>query len=241
MWDRMRERRSERPLFPSEGSAASLSAIFTFAEFRRRPKMDDFVSGKLSIEVRRGQACAFGRGFLFPAPASHVTWVHGWNAASGLPATPATATIMPGPAPTTQSPLHDQRAQPVQRGRGGELHLRSQRQPDVGRHQHVRLRHREPAGRRSGNVTLRYDPLGRLYEVAAPSGTMRFLYCGDALVNEYGTDGMLHHRYAHGANPGADDPLVWYGGGTMVWLHSDHQGSITGFAHITGNTPRPRL
>jgi RHS repeat-associated protein len=84
-------------------------------------------------------------------------------------------------------------------------------------------------------AALRYDPLGRLYEVSGASGTMRFLYDGDALVDEYGANGALHHRYVHGADAGADDPLVWYGGGTTHWLHSDHQGSITGFANTSGN------
>lgn len=36
------------------------------------------------------------------------------------------------------------------------------------------------------------------------------------------------------SNTGADDPLVWYGGATMVWLHPDHQGSITGYANAQG-------
>jgi YD repeat-containing protein len=42
---------------------------------------------------------------------------------------------------------------------------------------------------RSGGVTLRYDPLGRLYEVAGNGNTTRFLYDGDALVAEYNTSG----------------------------------------------------
>ncbi|HYI49599.1 MAG TPA: RHS repeat-associated core domain-containing protein [Allosphingosinicella sp.] len=83
-------------------------------------------------------------------------------------------------------------------------------------------------------AALRYDPLGRLHEVGGGAMTTRFLYDGDALVNEYDIAGVLHHRYVHGSNPGADDPLVWYGGATMVWLHSDHQGSITGYANAQG-------
>jgi YD repeat-containing protein len=56
------------------------------------------------------------------------------------------------------------------------------------------------------NATLRYDPLGRLYEVAAASGTTRFLYDGDALVAEYDAAGNVTERYAH--NEGADVPMA---------------------------------
>lgn len=80
----------------------------------------------------------------------------------------------------------------------------------------------------SGGVTLRYDPLGRLYEVTGPSGTKRFVWDGDALVNEYTAAGTMTDRYVHGANTGADDPLVWYDGTNVNFLHADHQGSIIG-------------
>jgi RHS repeat-associated protein len=83
-------------------------------------------------------------------------------------------------------------------------------------------------------AALRYDPLGRLYEVTGATGTTQFLYDGDALIAEYLTTGLAH-VYVHGGNAGADDPLVWYTAGTMRWLHSDHQGSITGLADPQGN------
>ena len=86
---------------------------------------------------------------------------------------------------------------------------------------------------RSGGVGLRYDPLGRLYEVATPSGWTRFLYDGDALVAEYLPSG-LYGVYVHGSNAGADDPLVWYGPGFVRWLHADQQGSIVGLADSQG-------
>ena len=63
---------------------------------------------------------------------------------------------------------------------------------------------------RSGGVTLSYDPLGRLYEVAGGSGTTRFLYDGDALVAEYDVAGAMTRRYVH--NVGADVPLLSYDG-----------------------------
>jgi RHS repeat-associated protein len=86
----------------------------------------------------------------------------------------------------------------------------------------------------SRTAALRYDPLGRLYEVVG-AGTTRFLHDGDALIGEYNLAGTLIARYVHGSNAGADDPLVWYGNGTIYWLHSDHQGSITAIANIDGN------
>ena len=66
-------------------------------------------------------------------------------------------------------------------------------------------------------------------------GTTRFHYDGDDLVGEYGADGSLRHRYVHGS--GSDDPVVWYEGSGLTnihWLHSDHQGSITGVTNAGG-------
>ena len=82
----------------------------------------------------------------------------------------------------------------------------------------------------SGGVTLRYDPLGRLYEVTGGSGTRRFLHDGDALVAEYDSAGAMTDRYVHGSGAG-DDPLLWYPGtstlaGNRRNLLADHQGSI---------------
>ena len=85
------------------------------------------------------------------------------------------------------------------------------------------------------NATLRYDPLGRLYEVSATSGTTRFLYDGDALVAEYDTSGNLLARHVHW--PGADVPLSTYDGsglGTQHQFVSDRQGSIIAVANTSG-------
>jgi RHS repeat-associated protein len=87
------------------------------------------------------------------------------------------------------------------------------------------------------NATLRYDPLGRLYEISGSSGTTRFLYDGDALVAEYAANGDLLRRYVHGSNAAADDPLVWYEGASLTQprsLHADHQGSIVAIADASG-------
>ena len=90
------------------------------------------------------------------------------------------------------------------------------------------------------SANLRYDPLGRLYEVTGPSSATRFLYDGDELVAEYNPAGTLLRRYLHGK--GVDDPVVWlegsaYGGANARWLHRDHQGSIIGYSDGATATP----
>src|SRR3546814_90352 len=85
------------------------------------------------------------------------------------------------------------------------------------------------------SATLRYDPLGRLYEVVSGSNTTRFLYDGDELVAEYNGSGTLLRRYAHGKN--VDDPVVWYEGtgtATPRFQHTDYQGSIVAVTSNTG-------
>ncbi|WP_447728328.1 RHS repeat domain-containing protein [Sphingomonas koreensis] len=90
----------------------------------------------------------------------------------------------------------------------------------------------------STGVTLTYDPLGRLAQVAKSPNTTRFLYDGDALVAEYDGVGAMLKRYVHG--PGADDdaPLVEYAGSSMAsprHLIADHQGSIIAITDSGGN------
>lgn len=87
-------------------------------------------------------------------------------------------------------------------------------------------------------VSLRYDPLGRLYEIVG-TGTVRLLYDGDELVSEYDAAGNILNRYLHG--PGADDPLVWFTGsgvGTLVTrrLRTNHQGSVVAVTDNAGAT-----
>ncbi|HEY1604776.1 MAG TPA: RHS repeat-associated core domain-containing protein, partial [Allosphingosinicella sp.] len=88
------------------------------------------------------------------------------------------------------------------------------------------------------SVTLSYDPMGRLWQYAAPSGTgtVRFLYDGDQLVQELNTAGTVQRNYILGS--GEDAPLVWYeytGGAVRHFLHADHQGSIVAVADDAGN------
>lgn len=87
------------------------------------------------------------------------------------------------------------------------------------------------------NATLSYDPMGRLFQISAASGTTQFLYDGDELVAEYNGSGTLLRRYVHGQ--AADDPLLSYEGAglaTRRGLFANHQGSIVAVADANGNS-----
>ncbi len=64
----------------------------------------------------------------------------------------------------------------------------------------------------ASNGVIVYDPLGRIFQYAGTVGgtTLTFLYDGDALVAEYDGAGTRLRAYAHGADAGADNPIVWY-------------------------------
>ncbi len=91
-----------------------------------------------------------------------------------------------------------------------------------------------------GTVGLRYDPLGRLYEVTDTSGSQRRLYYDGAdLVLEYSGSGALLRRFVHGPGAG-DDALLWYEGSTVSnatrrHLHADRLGSIVAVTDYQGN------
>lgn len=78
---------------------------------------------------------------------------------------------------------------------------------------------------------LRYDPLGRLYEITNGSGGVtRLLYDGDALIGEFNTSGTMLNRYVHGLSAG-DDPMIRYAGSNAdrsaaEYLYADRIGSI---------------
>ncbi len=93
---------------------------------------------------------------------------------------------------------------------------------------------------RSGavNATLRYDPLGRLYEVVSGSTTRRFLYDGSDLVAEYNATGTLQRRYVHSL-AGGDAPRVWFEGSGVADtarrnLYADERGSIVAVTDSAG-------
>lgn len=90
------------------------------------------------------------------------------------------------------------------------------------------------------DVTLRYDPLGRLYEVEDDNGDIRRLYySGQNLIVEYDGSGTTLNRYVHGLS-GGDDPLVSYDGSSASiynaqFLFADLRGSIIHTTDRTGN------
>jgi RHS repeat-associated protein len=95
-----------------------------------------------------------------------------------------------------------------------------------------------------GGVTtsLRYDPLGRLYEVnGGATGITRFLYDGDDLVAEYNSSGTLLRRYMWGDE--TDEPILWDEGGALNCsgthvYQADVRGSIIATADCWGNRTR---
>ena len=110
-----------------------------------------------------------------------------------------------------------------------------------------------PAKAGSHNAVLRYDPLGRLYEVTGYANTdsarsaaisvRRFLYGGDELLAEYTGPGAMTARYVHGADGAADDPLAWYSGtgapltgAAERFMRTDWQGSISLMTDTSGTT-----
>jgi RHS repeat-associated protein len=88
----------------------------------------------------------------------------------------------------------------------------------------------------TGDVSLTYDPAGRLYQTAQVSGaTTRFLYDGANLIGEYDASNTLLRRYVQG--PGLDAPLVRYDGtGTSNrrWLITDERGSVVAETNASG-------
>jgi RHS repeat-associated protein len=85
---------------------------------------------------------------------------------------------------------------------------------------------------------LLYDPLGRLWATSTSSGATYFLYDGDNLINEYGSDGTtMTKRYFFG--PGVDEPLVEdnasFNCTATRMLHANNQGSIVAQADCSGN------
>ena len=88
---------------------------------------------------------------------------------------------------------------------------------------------------RDTDIDLKYDPTGRLHEVAGTS-TTRFLYDGTDIIGEYDASGNLISRYVHG--PNLDEPLVWYedvsGSFLKRYLLADERGSIIGVTDESG-------
>lgn len=77
------------------------------------------------------------------------------------------------------------------------------------------------------NLTLSYDPLGRIRQIQSGSTVTNLVFDGDALLVEYNSSGSIITRYVHGTRK--DEPIVAYigpGSNSRLWLIADHQGSI---------------
>lgn len=90
----------------------------------------------------------------------------------------------------------------------------------------------------TASASLKYDPLGHLYEATINGVKTQFLYDGDALIAEYNSSGTLVRRYLHGDQ--VDEPWVEYddanlGISNRRYLHTDHQGSIIAHSDGWGN------
>jgi len=85
-------------------------------------------------------------------------------------------------------------------------------------------------------ASLAYEPTGRLWQVAAGSGSTAFIYSGSDLVAELdGVTGAILRRYVPG--PGTDAPIAWYEGSGRAdrrWLLADPQGSIVAVTNSAG-------
>lgn len=79
------------------------------------------------------------------------------------------------------------------------------------------------------SASLKYDPLGRLYELTAGGVAKQYLFDGDSLVAEYNNSTIVHKRYLHGDR--LDEPWVEYSGSSIGpsarrYIHADHLGSV---------------
>ncbi len=86
------------------------------------------------------------------------------------------------------------------------------------------------------NLTLSYDPAGRLSQTASAGVTTQYLYDGDNLIAELDGSGSVLRRYVQGVGP--DEPIIWYEGGAVSdrrWLHADRQGSIVAQSDASGS------
>ena len=88
----------------------------------------------------------------------------------------------------------------------------------------------------STDLTLTYDPEGRLSSYTSGTATTQFLYDGTDLIGEYDATTLnMTARYVHGA--GTDEPLVWFNGAGNTdtrFLYYDYHGSVVGYSNAAG-------
>ncbi|MEG8033557.1 RHS repeat-associated core domain-containing protein [Sphingomonas aurantiaca] len=85
-------------------------------------------------------------------------------------------------------------------------------------------------------LTLKYDPLGRLWQVNSTSyGTTEFLYDGSNIVAEYNGADQLKEKYIF--DGAGSNPVIWINSETrnQYRLYTDHIGSIVAVQNSDGS------
>jgi len=88
----------------------------------------------------------------------------------------------------------------------------------------------------ASNISLVYDPEGRLAKTTTATSSKDYVYDGGNLIGEYVTDATTPaSRYIFGS--GTDEPIVWLKGADdsdRRYYYSNYQGSIIGYTGPTG-------
>lgn len=88
----------------------------------------------------------------------------------------------------------------------------------------------------ASNISLVYDPEGRLAKTTTATSSKDYLYDGTDLIAEYATGATTPaSRYIFGS--GTDDPVVWLKGADdsdRRYYYTNYQGSIIGYVGATG-------
>lgn len=166
------------------------------------------------------------------------SWTYSWNPASQVLTRGSTNTAYKWatPTPGTESKAFDGLNRDAAVVTAGGYDLRGNLTADGGGRTFVYdVENRLITVGGTVDMTLSYDPIGRLAQTVSGGTTNNFLYDSDRLSAEYNTSGIIVRRYVHG--PGVDEPLVWYEGSTLGdprWLHHDAQGSVVAYSTGTG-------
>lgn len=167
------------------------------------------------------------------------SWTYSWNPASQVLTRGSTNTAYKWatPTPGTESKTFDGLNRDAAVVTAGGYDLRGNLTADGGGRTFVYdVENRLITVGGTVDMTLSYDPIGRLAQTVSGGTTNNFLYDSDRLSAEYNTSGIIVRRYVHG--PGVDEPLVWYEGSTLGdprWLHHDAQGSVVAYSTGTGS------
>ncbi len=179
---------------------------------------------------------------LQPIPSAHgVSWGFAWNPAGQIRLmtrnhNDAYAFALPGNPDISRAHSVNGLNQYLQAGpaafvhdANGNLITTTPAAPDIPTTYVYDVENRLVSASGAHSAQLRYDPLGRLWQLTSGAATTRFLYDGDALIAEYNAAGAVVKRYAHWI--GADVPAVEYdytdpSAPRLRQLFPNHQGTI---------------